>query len=542
MREIYRGAKQVTVCLGDAPDAHLALYLLGKIYFAKYLWKSSEEKIYDMYRRHGTRGILPWLALGKLISNPYWDRVWIIQEFASATKMEVVYGRRVISWIKLLLVMRVFTNIYMVNLLGSTEDPMILRKPPLDKLGHAFALQFFQERMQQNMPLSLIEVLAISNGFKATNPRDMIFALIGLTDDPIHPLVAPNYNKSIREVFRDTARFILCRKGSKDPLFFMSYAGSGHPRLEKDLPSWVPDWTKPVQPLTHGAVFPKYHASGDSSPRFSLSLDTDIIILGGLMVDKIYQLSPYNEEAFAEAETFKGSDVFNTSRRYKGPQNLATECLKSPYVNGQPLSDAFWRAAMGDATDNERPAHEIYKEYFDCFNEIFDQEKDSRLEKVLRDFETFGDVPDIDYLEAQIEEGGSDRYLEKVAKSTKYAAMANRVSLYRRFCITKKGYIGWVPRFSQVGDLVGIIDGEPTPYIVRRCEKSTTNLDAIASPDIARFLVSCWTRGGTCYVDRDNWLEKIETTQFLLVGACYMHAMMDGEMLQAGTPQPLIFR
>lgn len=70
MREIYRGAQQVTVCLGDSPDAHLALYLVMKISWLKDGWKWPEERIYNLYSRGGTRRTPPWLSLGKLIIIP----------------------------------------------------------------------------------------------------------------------------------------------------------------------------------------------------------------------------------------------------------------------------------------------------------------------------------------------------------------------------------------------------------------------------------------------------------------------------------------
>lgn len=427
--------------------------------------------------------------------------------------------------------MELFTNIHMCSLLTQTEDITVLRSVPMEKLVHALTLQDSREMMQQNIPLSLTALLAGCHGFKATNPRDMVFALTGITDDPISSLVAPNYKKTVREVFRDVARYILCGKGGENPLFFMSYAGCGHPRLEKDLPSWVPDWTKPVQSLTHGKQFPKYRASGDLSPKFCLNLDIDKIILGGLVVDEVSQLGRNFDEDFIEAKIIKISDGFKVIRWYKSAQNLATECLKAPYVNGQSLSEAFWRAAICDATRDERPASEVYKEYFDCFYKK--TLTDEQIENWTKHFETMTpDVPDVPAgLDAQAEE-----------KSTKFTALASKVSAQRRFCITKKGYIGWVPRLSQVGDLVGIIDGEQTPYIVRKCDRGTTHLVAVDSPEIARFLVGCWTPGSTQNIDRATFQEELEYSQFLLLGACYMHAMMDGEMMQAGTPQPFILQ
>jgi hypothetical protein len=62
---------------------------------------------------------------------------------------------------------------------------------------------------------------------------------------------------------------------------------------------------------------------------------------------------------------------------------------------------------------------------------------------------------------------------------------------HRRFCVTAAGFMGLIPSGSKSGDLVCIIEGAPTPFILR----SETN------------------------------------GNYSLVGECYMHGMMDGGMV-----------
>lgn len=40
----------------------------------------------------------------------------------------------------------------------------------------------------------------------------------------------------------------------------------------------------------------------------------------------------------------------------------------------------------------------------------------------------------------------------------------------RKFCRTKKGYIGWVSVATRPGDLACYLDGNPLPFVIRRCE------------------------------------------------------------------------
>ena len=77
-----------------------------------------------------------------------------------------------------------------------------------------------------------------------------------------------------------------------------------------------------------------------------------------------------------------------------------------------------------------------------------------------------------------------------------------RVSFERRLCVTKSGYIGLVPPLARVGDLVSIFHGGGAPYLVRR----ETN------PAVRN---------------------EMRILRCRLVGECYMHGMMDGEMVKA---------
>jgi hypothetical protein len=61
----------------------------------------------------------------------------------------------------------------------------------------------------------------------------------------------------------------------------------------------------------------------------------------------------------------------------------------------------------------------------------------------------------------------------------------------RRFCVTEKGYIGLVPPHTELGDKVCVIFGASTPFVLRDAGEG----------------------------------------KHALVGECYMHAMMDGEVV-----------
>lgn len=81
---------------------------------------------------------------------------------------------------------------------------------------------------------------------------------------------------------------------------------------------------------------------------------------------------------------------------------------------------------------------------------------------------------------------------------------SNRImcSAGRAFCVTKRGYVGMVPPGSEVGDMICILRGLNTPFVLRET-KST----------------------GKRRTKRDK------KRRVQLVGEAYIHGMMDGEAI-----------
>jgi len=93
---------------------------------------------------------------------------------------------------------------------------------------------------------------------RASDPRDYIYGILGLTDLPI----VPNYNKSIYEVYHE---YIMKRVESTKCIDWFGFAGIGNFELEsseQNLPSWIPDYAR--------------HASLPSSTNLTRLADANI--------------------------------------------------------------------------------------------------------------------------------------------------------------------------------------------------------------------------------------------------------------------------
>jgi hypothetical protein len=98
-----------------------------------------------------------------------------------------------------------------------------------------------------------------------------------------HPLVEPNYAKTILEVYRDIAKFLIIEHGN---LAVLSHAGAP---LEANWPTWAPDWR-------HGSVAntlltmrsaDTYNAGGDQPLSVEISDNANRLTLQGIEADSV---------------------------------------------------------------------------------------------------------------------------------------------------------------------------------------------------------------------------------------------------------------
>lgn len=116
---------------------------------------------------------------------------------------------------------------------------------------------------------SLLAVLLCSMGpadgpmFAATDPRDIIFGLLGIIRDANQLGIDVDYSKSAVDVFTQATNAFI----RHDKAYCLGF--STFPKDLAGLPSWVPDWARmgrqgmPFFPISYGN-FPKYKASSDT--------------------------------------------------------------------------------------------------------------------------------------------------------------------------------------------------------------------------------------------------------------------------------------
>ena len=194
-------------------------------FFDRFMYEPSEQfmdtLVEDLNNGFEVEGSIQGFM--EFFQRPYWSRVWIIQEIIAASKVVVYCGS---SSTKL-------ENIEMV-LKRTAEGKEFLRR------GQVPNFEAFRKSQISGKASPLVKLLMSSRASLATDPRDKVFAMLGIASDGEELIPLPNYKQPLDSVLEDMTRSILSIQRCPNVLFFRSPDRTPTDRL----PSWVPDWVE----------------------------------------------------------------------------------------------------------------------------------------------------------------------------------------------------------------------------------------------------------------------------------------------------------
>ena len=184
-------------------------------------------------------------ALTKFFKRSYWNRIWVVQELVRAQSVSFMCGRAVIAENAMHYALRLLRNFR--QYVTTSDASRQLRAPfvqtSITNLETQNPVNLLKCRRVAE-PLPLIHLLRFHRRFHASDLRDKIFALLGLSSDAEKLGISANYRLDLRTVYTSVARKLLA-SGFAEVLSLctMSTAGS------HGLPSWVPDWSQVSSPM-----------------------------------------------------------------------------------------------------------------------------------------------------------------------------------------------------------------------------------------------------------------------------------------------------
>jgi hypothetical protein len=212
MGTIYKHAIGVTIWLGPAEDdSDLAIdhmtELDKRVRTARLPGENDmvlfkrlrEDETWTLFGHDAAFKQRVYKAIHRLLSRPWWFRVWITQEATIPEKLAwVLCGDRWIFWNSLCAFIALICTF-------SLDDPLLMML-----LGpHAF-WKIQSSRRSGGEELNLLNLLVDIRHLQASNPRDRVYAVLGITNDTNHEyFLTPDYTKSVRKVYRDVARYLV---------------------------------------------------------------------------------------------------------------------------------------------------------------------------------------------------------------------------------------------------------------------------------------------------------------------------------------------
>ncbi|GAP82676.1 putative heterokaryon incompatibility protein [Rosellinia necatrix] len=220
MPKIYAGASGVLIYLGE--HAHDSDHCLHALVSDESQWFSSEENL------------RVYTALSHLLSRRYFSRAWVLQEVALARQATLFCGGRRIEWSRLCKAELAFPS-------SHGEIPRLLDTPIIT----------ISQPELYTTPDRLLDLLDISRKCEARDPRDKVYAILGLVLDHHSQGLAADYNLGVRDLFVKVALALASRHGWGQVLCRAGIES----RSVKDLPSWAPDWSSPFKGVpSHGDI------------------------------------------------------------------------------------------------------------------------------------------------------------------------------------------------------------------------------------------------------------------------------------------------
>ena len=313
----------------------------------------------------------------------------------------------------------------------------------------------------------LLSNLVHCRGSKATDLRDKVFAVLGIKPTTLKA----DYFTSVKTVYTEATKTV---NGAEliDLLCCVD-----HPDKASGLPSWVPDWSNPRHTATLGYLgncHGVYRASGESKALPDFSMKEGTLAIPGMLFDKI---TATGQIVANSALVDQLTPLSRTSQFVTESMDLTFKHCQA-YPTYSTLFSAFCNTLIA-GMDHTRVMRAPFDDYAPIFALLFDTTTGRSP--------TFPDQPTF---KRKLTLGKLD--VRQPSRIYRKMQIAFRAAVEgRRFAVTSKGYMGLFPRTTEIGDSVCVFLGSHIPFVVRR-------------------------RGGG---------------EFELVGECYVHGIMDGEIV-----------
>jgi hypothetical protein len=250
----------------DCPGPHDPYIPAGRKH-----WWDSWEHFFWAWENQGTLEVLQ-----KFFRRAWWKRIWVFQEVVVATSAVMVCGKTTMSWndfqqaasMSSLMSLKAMREVYLTR--GNPYLDTVARARvdffiDLQKLARPVGMmQFYREKRRNNQIIRLEALLQSTSEYKSTDPRDKVYALVGLVnnDPTIHEKLAPNYDVRTDVLYQMVAEYVIKDRGR---FVVLEDEFDNNGGWTKNgvlcLSSWVPDYTDSHEsmPISRDTLLPVHY-------------------------------------------------------------------------------------------------------------------------------------------------------------------------------------------------------------------------------------------------------------------------------------------
>ena len=428
MRDIYRNCSQCLIWLGEIPgtlDTFTVNEAEGALDFLRLCagqfgdsqsGVSIPPTLSNIEQLQGARVAFQALILN---GNPWWSRVWTVQEVVLPPKAHVLWGALTLPWDTItraaMKICAPQSGIPPFSFLEVFHDVMDSFTSPVRGLEIA--------KYGEN-PLNVLQRWRHRD---ATDPRDKVFALMGLFPSmPLPGIQSCDYNMSVVDLYTKVTIDLIQLEQDLRPMVGL------RTNVSPSLPTWAIDLS--LAPSTdtadwwwnHSHRYQRFAADGGENFQFKTLHGGSVLSLTGLYVDRVQEVGDVLRQETSQVIPEKRVMEIITSW-----EQIMRRCFKDldigqEYPNGHSLVDAFGRTMIGDVIMEEFPRWRADAE-------------DGRLVW---------------------------QFVRKGIRNEAYNSIYKMI-VGQTFFITQRGYFGIGPPTIKQGDEVWVLSGGKVPFILR---------------------------------------------------------------------------
>lgn len=445
-------------------------------------------------------------VLDYIASRPYWRRAWIVQEAIISKKATLVCGKHEIDFDVFCLVYGyersteldvknvVLDDVRISDAQSFLRMLMQVINQPSDHISLNFMslletitqIGFYRIRGQskQLRDLTLGHLMGVFGEQLATDPRDLIFSLVGLlrhfSELSLQLQWAEtsiDYDLDVQTVFKKAAQHIvdsypkhrIDNQPRRD--YILSFVKFDLSRDDTSLPSWIPNWA--ANRGASNVLFAEDDPQIDTLIEYDANVQGDHLVLSGHIVGTVTMSTDIGDD-----ENFYNEvDLYNTVVE----QNLGTR-----YGSQADRFRAFWRAIVADnpismrATDGDaivtskpdalrswitrclencQKLQQIWPHRLKLrriLGLVYTKDKNKQGEKAYLLLRKLLDHIPVEMIE------------EAFKQDNDLDWSPTEAGVPRQFIITERGFFGTGLPGVEVGDVVAILAGSGNPWYLRK--------------------------------------------------------------------------